>query len=161
MAGRKYTKPFSCKHERLFVPLLLIIPTNCSAASLLSQFFKHSNSADLLRKSLHSHVWAGRKYTKPFSCEHERLFVPPLLIIPTNCSAASLLSQFFKHSNSADLLRKSLHSHVWAGRKYTKPFSCEHERFCVFSTLVLSYAVYVVCEEHYGGSGIGSFGGAL
>jgi len=36
---------------------------------------KHSESADLLRKSLLPHVLAGRKLQKVLSCKHERLFV--------------------------------------------------------------------------------------
>ncbi len=50
-----------------------LMPTNCSAAKQLSQFCKHSKSADLLRKSLLSHVWRVPS-SKALSCEHERLF---------------------------------------------------------------------------------------
>ena len=39
----------------------------------LSQFYKHSKSADLLRKSLLSHVWRVPR-SKALSCKHERLF---------------------------------------------------------------------------------------
>ena len=38
----------------------VIIPTDCSAS--LSQFSNHSESADLLRKFLLPHVWAGPKF---------------------------------------------------------------------------------------------------
>ena len=50
-----------------------LMPTNCSAAKQLSQFCKHSKSADLLRKSLLSHVWRVPS-SKALSCKHERLF---------------------------------------------------------------------------------------
>ena len=49
------------------------MPTNCSAAKQLPQFYKHSKSADLLRKSLLSHVWRVPS-SKALSCKHERLF---------------------------------------------------------------------------------------
>ena len=49
------------------------MPTNCSAARQLTQFYKHSKSADLLRKSLLSHVWRVPS-SKALSCKHERLF---------------------------------------------------------------------------------------
>ena len=49
------------------------MPTNCSAAKQLPQFCKHSKSADLLRKSLLSHVWRVPS-SKALSCKHERLF---------------------------------------------------------------------------------------
>ena len=49
------------------------MPTNCSAARQLPQFYKHSKSADLLRKSLLSHVWRVPS-SKALSCKHERLF---------------------------------------------------------------------------------------
>ena len=49
------------------------MPTNCSAAKQLPQFCKHSKSADLLRKSLLSHVWRVPSSTA-LSCKHERLF---------------------------------------------------------------------------------------
>lgn len=38
-----------------------MIPTNCSAASQLSQFYRHSDSADFPWKSPSPHVWAGHK----------------------------------------------------------------------------------------------------
>ena len=50
-----------------------MMPTNCSAAKQLPQFYKHSKSADLLRKSLLSHVWRVPN-SKTLSCKHERLF---------------------------------------------------------------------------------------
>ena len=46
---------------------------DCSAAMLLPQSSKHSKSADLLRKSLLSHVWRVPS-SKALSCKHERLF---------------------------------------------------------------------------------------
>ena len=57
--------------KRSFAPNLM--PTNCSAAKQLPQFYKHSKSADLLRKSLLSHVWRVPS-SKALSCKHERLF---------------------------------------------------------------------------------------
>ena len=53
--------------------LTQLMPTNCSAAKQLPQFCKHSKSADLLRKSLLSHVWRVPS-SKALSCKHERLF---------------------------------------------------------------------------------------
>ena len=41
------------------------MPMNCSAAKQLPQFYKHSKSADLLRKSLLSHVWRVKRYLPP------------------------------------------------------------------------------------------------
>jgi len=46
---------------------------NCSVVSQLPQFFKHSKSADLLRKSLLSHVWRVSR-SHAVSCKHERHF---------------------------------------------------------------------------------------
>ena len=57
--------------KRSFAPQLML--TNCSAVKQLSQFYKHSKSADLLRKSLLSHVWRIPS-SKALSCKHERLF---------------------------------------------------------------------------------------
>ncbi len=64
---------FSAKNGcfSMFCPQLM--PTNCSAAKQLPQFCKHSKSADLLRKSLLSHVWRVPS-SKALSCKHERLF---------------------------------------------------------------------------------------
>ena len=60
-----------CWGQKVFCPQLM--PTNCSAAKQLPQFCKHSKSADLLRKSLLSHVWRVPS-SKALSCKHERLF---------------------------------------------------------------------------------------
>ena len=111
----------------LAVLLFLTMPSNCSAASLLPQFYKHSNSADLPCKSLLSHVWAGLKVKSLFvqartAFHFLTLAVLLFLTMPSNCSAASLLPQFYKHSNSADLPCKSLPSHVWAGLKVKSLF---------------------------------------
>ena len=57
--------------QNIFWPQLM--PTNCSAAKQLPQFCKHSKSADLLRKSLLSHVLQVPS-SKALSCKHERLF---------------------------------------------------------------------------------------
>ena len=56
------------------------MPTNCSAAKQLPQFCKHSKSADLLRKSLLSHVWRVPS-SKALSCKHERLFDPGIIVL--------------------------------------------------------------------------------
>ena len=45
---------------------------DCSAALLLPQSCKHSKSADLLRKSLLSHVWRLSS-SEALSCKHEQL----------------------------------------------------------------------------------------
>ena len=55
-----------------------------------------------------------------------------------NCSVVSQLPQFFKHSKSADLLRKSLLSHVWRVKR-SKPYSCKHEWHFDLLTLVSDY----------------------
>ena len=55
--------------------------------------------------------------------------LPPTM--PTNCSAAKQLPQFCKHSKFADLLRKSLLSHVWRVPRL-KALSCKHERLLTF-----------------------------
>ena len=49
------------------------MPTNCSAAKQLPQFYKHSQSADLLRKSILSYIWRVPS-SKALSCKHEQLF---------------------------------------------------------------------------------------
>ena len=46
------------------------MPTNCSAAKQLPQFYKHSKSAELLRRSLRSHVWRITR-SKALSSKHE------------------------------------------------------------------------------------------
>ena len=71
-------KAFSCMHDLALLSSTYDAPKNCSAASLLPQFCKHSNSADLLRKSLLSHVWAGRKY-KSFFVQARTAFLFPTL----------------------------------------------------------------------------------
>ena len=73
--GSLSRKPLLCKHIVVsgFWPQLM--PTNCSAAKQLPQFCKHSKSADLLCKSLLSHVWQVPS-SKVLSCRHERLFEP-------------------------------------------------------------------------------------
>ena len=67
-----------------------LMPTNCSAAKQLSQFCKHSKSADLLRKSLLSHVWRVPS-SKALSCKHERLF--DLLTLVSSQNISSILSR--------------------------------------------------------------------
>ena len=52
--------------------------------------------------------------------------------MPTNCSAAKQLPQFCKHPKSADLLRKSLLSHVWQGPKRQKPYLASMHGFLTF-----------------------------
>ena len=60
--------------------------------------------------------------------------------MPTNCSAAKQLPQFYKHSKSADLLRKSLLFHVWRVPS-SKALSCKHEQLFELETLVSSYYI--------------------
>ena len=62
----------------------------------------------------------------------------PAILMPANCSAAKQLSQFYKHSKSVDLLRKSLLSHVWRVPS-SKALSCKHERLFDLLTLASSY----------------------
>ena len=81
-------------------------------------------------------------------CWGQKVFCPQLM--PTNCSAAKQLPQFYKHSKSADLLRKSLLSHVWRVPS-SKALSCKHER--LFDLLTLASCIYRIhCfgedEEH-------------
>ena len=88
---------FSCKHEQrshFRFASSCNTPTNCSAASLLPQFYKHSDSADLFHKSLLPHVCAGRK------CY--RLFV--------QARTAVTLSTLGYHMRSGHLIpRRSVH----------------------------------------------------
>ena len=53
-----YRRILWCWGQKVFCPQLM--PTNCSAAKQLPQFYKHSKSADLLRKSLLSTLRFGR-----------------------------------------------------------------------------------------------------
>ncbi len=107
------------------IHLLFVIPKRIATLlSQLTQFSKHSDSADLLRKSLLPHVWAGLKCSCFFvptrtaaSLEWNSL-IHLLFVIPKRIATLlSQLTQFSKHSDSADLLRKSLLPHVWAGLK--------------------------------------------
>ena len=52
-----------------------LIPPDCDPATLLPQSSKYLKSADLLRKSLLSHIWRVPS-SKALSCKHERLFDP-------------------------------------------------------------------------------------
>jgi len=67
----------TCRKRQVFFDVGWQMPTNCFAAKQLSQFYKHSKSADLLCKSLLSHVWRGPS-SKAYSCKHEYLlnFLP-------------------------------------------------------------------------------------
>ena len=47
--------------------------SDCDPATLLPQSSKYSKSADLLRKSLLSHIWRVPS-SKALSCKHEQLF---------------------------------------------------------------------------------------
>ena len=123
---------------------------------LLFLLFWYSKSADLLRKSLLSTLRFGRCKTNihwmfctsylacpkfkslivqartafwPFDpgiiwCWGQKVFCPQLM--PTNCSAAKQLPQFYKHEKSADLLHKSLLSTLRFGRCKTNI----HWMFC-------------------------------
>ena len=53
--------------------LTLIWYPDCYAATQLPQSSKYSKSADLLRKSLLSHIWRVPS-SKALSCKHEQLF---------------------------------------------------------------------------------------
>ena len=53
-----YRRILWCWGQKVFCPQLM--PTNCSVAKQLPQFYKHSKSADLLRKSLLSTLRFGR-----------------------------------------------------------------------------------------------------
>ena len=50
-----------------------LIPPDCDPATLLPQSSKYLKSADLLRKSLLSHIWSVPS-SNALSCKHERLF---------------------------------------------------------------------------------------
>ena len=58
--------------------------------------------------------------------------------IPTNCSVASQLPQFYIYSESTDLLRKSFLPHIWRVPK-SKVFSCKAWTPFDFWTLVSLY----------------------
>ena len=58
------------------------------------------------------------------------------VIIPTDCSAS--LSQSYKHSESANLLRKLLLPHDWAVPKKTGSTPCKHGYSLSFCNLVSS-----------------------
>ena len=85
-------------------------------------------------------------------CWGQKVFCPQLM--PTNCSAARQLTQFYKHSKSADLLRKSLLSHVWRVPS-SKALSCKHERLFDLLTLASYSIIYLYnwkesgCKFHY------------
>jgi len=53
-------------------PCYYLISADCSAVLQLPQSYKHSESADLLRKSLLPHVWRFSS-SNVLSCKHERL----------------------------------------------------------------------------------------
>ena len=80
--------------------LTQLMPMNCSAAKQLPQFCKHSKSADLLRKSLLSHVWRAPS-SKALSCKHERLF-DLLTLVSSKCENTA------KKSNDFSLQKKYL-----------------------------------------------------
>ncbi len=97
LCGSKMLPLFSCKHEQrshFRFASSCDTHTNCSAASLLPQFCKHSDSADLFHKSLLPHVCSGRK------CY--RLFV--------QARTAVTLSTLGYHMRSGHLMpRRSVH----------------------------------------------------
>ena len=84
------------------------MPTNCSAAKQLPQFCKHSKSADLLRKSLLSHVWRVPS-SKALSCKHERLFDLLTLALLFYCSFPS---------SPAQRLYKNLSPFIFTGHHF-------------------------------------------
>ena len=65
MLGSKGLLPPTDAHEKFRFELL--------RSKLLPQFCKHSESVDLLHKSLLPHVWRVPS-SKALSCKHERLF---------------------------------------------------------------------------------------
>ena len=63
-------------HVKMLGSKGLLPPTDAHEllrSKLLPQFCKHSESVDLLRKSLLPHVWRVPS-SKALSCKHERLF---------------------------------------------------------------------------------------
>ena len=79
-----------------------MLPTDCSAASPLSQSCFHSDSLIYFVNRCH-----------PF-------FIS--LILPTDCCAASLLSQSYSHSDSLIYFVNRCHPHVSAGSKLRYDF---------------------------------------
>ena len=59
---------------------------------------------------------------------------------------SKLLPQFCKHSESVDLLHKSLLPHVWRVPS-SKALSCKHERLFDLLTLASWYANECICME--------------
>ncbi len=62
----------------------------------------------------------------------------------TRIASHFMLAQSYKHSKSADLLRKSLLSHVWRVPS-SKALSCKHER--LFDLLTLASSYYLRAEN--------------
>ena len=77
--------PFPSDFKQIVFLLLLISYPDCYAATLLPQSFKYSKSADLLRKSLLSHIWRVPG-SKALSCKHEQLFELLTLVYNINFS---------------------------------------------------------------------------
>ena len=97
------------------------MPTNCSAAKQLPQFYKHSKSADLLRKSLLSHVWRVPS-SKALSCKHERLF--DLLTLASSYNETFYLWVSSKTGGWLYILRKTSINHACATYHTTHPSCC-------------------------------------
>ena len=62
----------------------------------------------------------------------------------TRIASHFMFAQSYKHSKSADLLRKSLLSHVWRVPS-SKALSCKHER--LFDLLTLASSYYLRAEN--------------
>ena len=98
----------------------------------------------VLRKTIGNTMMLGSKGLLPPTDAHELL-------------RSKLLPQFCKHSESVDLLRKSLLPHVWRVPS-SKALSCKHERLFDLLTLASYYRKeerikYEKKEGHNGGDG--------
>ena len=71
---------------------------DCSVVSQLSQSCKHSKSADLLHKSLLSHVWRVPR-SNLLSCKHERVWTLCLAELQTMIRIAPLFHNFRNPAN--------------------------------------------------------------
>ena len=106
---------------------------DCYAATLLPQSSKYSKSADLLRKSLLSHIWRVPS-SKALSCKHEQLF-----------DLLTLVSLYICIQNSTLILptRNCLCGHD-AGRAcmLTLWIKNEHPVFCTECPISLLHSNY-------------------
>ena len=118
----------------VFVPILAYKKDTCQNMPVsLLHFFRITHPYNITVIEISS-VFTSFPYM--IWCWGQKVFCPQLM--PTTCSAAKQLPQFYKHSKSADLLRKSLLSHVWRVPS-SKALSCKHERLFDLLTLASSY----------------------